>query len=66
MLIPARAPRRFISRHLLPGVSVVCGLCLGMLGFDLPSEVDELTLQLRVDVTLLRKGPTGEGEGATR
>ena len=64
MLIAARAPRRFISRHLPPGVPVVCGLCLGMLGFDLPSKVDELTLQLRVDVTLLRKGATGEREGA--
>jgi hypothetical protein len=37
-----------------------------MLGFDLPSEVNELTLQLVVDVTLLGKGPAGEREGAAR
>jgi len=73
MLIPTSAPRRFIhhsnsssSKHLPPGVSVACGLGLGMLGFDLPSEVNELTLQFRVDVTLLGKGSAGKGENATR
>jgi hypothetical protein len=37
-----------------------------MLGFDLPSEVNELPFQFRVDVTLLGKGSAGKGESATR
>ncbi len=75
MLIPHRAPCRSIhdsssssilSMQLPSGESIACGLSLSMLGFDLTSEVDELTFQLWVDVTLLGQGSTGKGEGATR